>query len=70
MQAVEDNPFLREVALWAVRNLCEGNLEIQKRIEELQVIEVAETPEMRAAGVSVEHDPATGKINFKQEQKG
>lgn len=64
VQVDDESPFLREVALWAVRNLCEGNLSIQKQIEELQVVDVVETPEMQAAGVALQHDPTTGKMNI------
>lgn len=60
----DESPLLREVALWAVRNLCEGNLSIQRQIEELQVVDVVETPETQAAGVALQHDPATGKMTI------
>lgn len=63
-QVSETNPFLREAALWAVRNLCKGNLEVQKRIEELQVVDTVQSPELRAAGLQVQHDSATGKLNL------
>ena len=64
MQVDNESPLLREVALWAVRNLCEGNLGIQKQIGELQVVDVVDTPEMQAAGVALQHDPATGKVSI------
>ncbi len=60
----DESPFLREVALWGVRNLCEGNPSIQKRIEELQVVGTVDTPELQSAGVAIEHDPASGKIRM------
>ena len=63
-QVDDESPLLREVALWAVRNLCEGNLGIQRQIEELQVVDVVETPEMEAAGVALQHDPTTGKVSI------
>ncbi len=66
MQVDDESPFLREVALWAVRNLCEGNLSIQRQIEQLQVVDVVETPEMQAAGVSLEHNPQTGRVSLSQ----
>ncbi len=64
LQVDEDSPLLREAALWAVRNLCEGNLSIQKQIEELQVVDTVQTPELERAGLQLQHDPGTGKINL------
>lgn len=63
-QVDEESPLLREAALWAVRNLCEGNLSIQKQIEELQVVDTVETPELQQAGLQLQHDSATGKIKL------
>jgi ataxin-10 len=64
MQVDDESPFLREVALWGVRNLCEGNFSIQQKIEELQIVGTVDTPELQKAGVAIQHDPASGKINI------
>ena len=64
LQVDDESPFLREVALWGVRNLCEGNLSIQHQIEQLQVLETVQSPEMQAAGIRLQHDPGTGKMNI------
>lgn len=63
-QVDDESPFLREVALWGVRNLCEGNFSIQQKIEELQIVGTVDTPELQKAGVAIQHDPASGKINI------
>ena len=63
-QVDDESPFLREAALWGIRNLCEGNTSIQKQIDELQVIGTVDSPELQQAGVQVQLDPATGKLKL------
>lgn len=62
LQVDDESPFLRESALWCIRNLCEGNPSIQQEIEDLQMVDVVDSPELQAAGIKLEHDPSTGKL--------
>lgn len=57
--ADENNPFLREWGIWAVRNLLEGNLENKKLVAELEVQGFADVPEIAELGLRVEVDPKT-----------
>lgn len=64
LQVDDANPFLREAGLWCVRNICEGNLEIQTYIDDLKVIDTVDTPELRQAGLQIQHEAGTGKISL------
>ncbi|XP_023006847.1 ataxin-10 [Cucurbita maxima] len=55
----ENNPFLREWGIWAVRNLLEGNLENKKLVAELEVQGPVNMPEIAELGLQVEVDPKT-----------
>lgn len=55
----EENPFLREWGLLAVRNLLEGNEDNQKEVAELEVKEPVTTPEISRLGLKVEVDEVT-----------
>ena len=57
----EENPFVREYALWAVRNLCEGNEEIQSSISSLRASGTVHSPELQAKGLQIKLDDVTGK---------
>jgi len=48
----EEAPFLKEHAIFALRNLCEDNEENQKIIASLKVEKVIESDEITAAGIS------------------
>ena len=54
-----NNPFLREWALFCVRNLTEGNLENQDAIERLEVLEAAENQTMKDLGLEVKLNEKT-----------
>lgn len=57
-----DEPLLREWALWAVRNLCEGSDEAAEVIRGIQAQEVVEDDGTLARhGMRVELNPETGK---------
>lgn len=56
----EENPYLREWGLLAVKNLLEGNVENQKEVSELQMQEPVITPEIADIGLRVEIDKETG----------
>lgn len=53
------NPFLREWALFCVRNLTENNLENQEAIRQLEVQEAAGNKTMDSLGLRVDVDAAT-----------
>jgi len=52
----DDNPFLKEWAIWTLRNLLEGNLENQKVVAELEVQGPVNSPDVSAMGFRVEVD--------------
>ena len=54
-----NNPFLREWALFCVRNLTEGNLENQDAIRRLEVLEAAENQTMKDLGLEVKLNERT-----------
>ena len=59
----ESNPFSKEWAVLAVRNLCDNNLENQEVIAKLQPQHVDSVPpELQQKGVEVKLDKETGKI--------
>ncbi|KAL6649099.1 hypothetical protein ACP70R_013323 [Stipagrostis hirtigluma subsp. patula] len=57
----EENPYLREWGLLAVKNLLEGNVENQKEVSELEMQEPVITPEIANIGLKVEIDKETGR---------
>ncbi len=63
----EKNPILREWALLAVRNLCDGNLANQRRIELLRPKNVLQDPTLKKAGYQVRFDESTGKPKIERE---
>lgn len=62
--ADENNPFLREWGIWAVRNLLEGNLENQRLVSELEVQGSVDVPEIAEVGLRVELDPKTRRAKL------
>lgn len=62
--ADENNPFLREWGIWAVRNLLEGNLENQRLVSELEVQGSVDVPEIAEVGLRVEVDPKTRRAKL------
>eukprot|EP00899_Mesostigma_viride_P010169 jgi/Mesvir1/19153/Mv01176-RA.1 len=70
-QCVEDasNPFLREWALWGLRNLLMDNAANQAEVEALQMQGTAQHLDLRSMGLAVETDEATGRprlVNMNQ----
>ncbi|XP_062209639.1 uncharacterized protein LOC133911423 [Phragmites australis] len=57
----EENPYLREWGLLAVKNLLEGNEVNQKEVSELEMQEPVITPEIANIGLKVEIDNETGR---------
>ena len=60
-------PGVREWALWAVRNLCEGNEAVQNRIKSLQPNRQLQDEALRAAGERVVLDGQTGRYRLVHE---
>jgi ataxin-10 len=57
-------PGVREWALWAVRNLCEGNLGVQERIRSLRPSSELQDEALRALGKRIELDQQTGRFRL------
>ena len=62
-------PMIREWALLATRNLCEGNDAIQEAIRALKAQQVVDTPELRKMGIKPELDASTNRVHVKQVPK-
>ncbi|KAJ4784107.1 Ataxin-10 [Rhynchospora pubera] len=60
----EENPYLREWGLLAVRNLLEGNEDNQKEVAELELKEPITPPEISGLGLKVEVDEATKRAKL------
>lgn len=50
----EQNPYIREWTIFAIRNLCEDNIENQAMIKELRLQEACESSILRKAGLKIE----------------
>lgn len=61
MDGCEEEPFLREWALWGTRNLCEADDVIRKEIEVLAPEKILEAEELMKRGLKAELNPETGK---------
>lgn len=59
----DNNPLLREWTIFAIRNLCENNLEIQEKINSLRAQGVVNAPLIEKAGMKVDFDQSTGKTS-------
>lgn len=57
-------PVAREWALWAVRNLCEGNAESQERVRNLKVKTIVQDEVLEMRSQQVEIDQLTGKLKL------
>ncbi|KAG0324949.1 hypothetical protein BGZ99_001251 [Dissophora globulifera] len=55
------NPYLREYAILAMKNILAGNAENQALIEELQPIEAVDHPALQEARITARLDAATGR---------
>lgn len=64
-----ENPLVREYGLWAVRNLCEGNEDIQSSISSLRACSTVDSPELQAKGLQIELDGKIGKPRLVANQK-
>ena len=62
----ETSPFVREWALLSIRNLCEGNTNVQSFIAQLEKRSPAENEALRSMGVEAEFD-ADGKLHLKKQ---
>lgn len=57
----ENNPFLREWGLWAVRNLVDGNEDNRKEVSEIQLKGSITPVELAQMRLKVEMDPLIGR---------
>ncbi|KAI1314764.1 hypothetical protein EDD11_001733 [Mortierella claussenii] len=62
------NPYLREYAILAMKNILAGNLQNQALIEELQPIEAVDHPVLQEARVSAYLDAKTGRPVLTQQK--
>jgi len=62
-----NNPLQKEHAIFALRNLCEGNVDIQKQISKLQYQGVCNTKELAEMGVKVSN--ASGNVKISKSDK-
>ena len=60
-QVDEESPLVREWALWAVRNLCEGDEGAREAITALSVTDVVQDAALQRAGLAMQLDAATGR---------
>ncbi|PKA45885.1 hypothetical protein AXF42_Ash016911 [Apostasia shenzhenica] len=60
----DDNPFLREWGLLAVRNLVEGNAENQCELAEFHLLEAVNTHEISELGLKAEIEKISGHIKL------
>ena len=54
MQIDSGSPLVREWGLWAIRNLCEDNVDIQRHIESLQLQGAAPHQDLNRLGFKVQ----------------
>jgi ataxin-10 len=60
----EENPYLREWGLLAVRNMLEGNEDNQQEVAELELKEPVTPPEISRLGLKVEVDEPTKRAKL------
>ncbi|GJJ71574.1 ataxin-10 [Entomortierella parvispora] len=63
------NPYLREYAILAMKNILTGNAENQALIEELQPIEAVDHPALQEARVTARLDAKTGRPVLSQDKR-
>eukprot|EP00892_Ulva_mutabilis_P004266 jgi/Ulvmu1/2210/UM013_0056.1 len=63
-QFAPEEPLVREWALWAVRNLCEGSEEVRHQLAALQPAASVQDEALRARQQAVEMDHLTGKLKL------
>ncbi len=61
LQVDDESPLVREWALWAVRNLCEGDEGAREAISQLKARSIVQDDALQRAGLSVQLDEATGR---------
>jgi len=62
----DGDDYLREWALWAVRNLCAGSDAARAEIEGLQPQAAADAHQLAAMGLDVDVDASTGRVKVKK----
>ena len=66
----DGDDYLREWALWGVRNLCAGSDVARGEIERMQPQAAADSQQLAAMGLNVEVDPGTGKVRVGSTRRG
>lgn len=66
----DGSPLVREWAVWAIRNLCEDNTEIQTLIRNLELQGVVKNEELDKLGIKIEIDKSTGKLRVGKKEYG
>ncbi len=61
VQVDDESPLVREWALWAVRNLCEGDEGAREAISALRATDVVQDRALERAGLDVRLDSLTGR---------
>lgn len=64
VQVDDHSPWVREWALWGIRNLCEGSHAARAAIRELQPQAPVSSPELQQLGMRVVLDRATGRFSL------
>lgn len=60
----DSSPLAREWALWAIRNMCEGNAQVQAYVSQFRAVDAVQTPELDRMGMQVELDNLTHKLKL------
>ncbi|XVF24548.1 hypothetical protein REPUB_Repub13aG0137800 [Reevesia pubescens] len=60
----DDNPYLREWAIWSLRNLLEGNAENQQAVADFELQGSVDIPELARLGLRVEVDQKTRRAKL------
>lgn len=66
----DGSPLVREWAVWAIRNLCEDNEEVQEIVAGLKMQGFANNDELDHLGIRIDFDTATGKLRVGRKEYG
>lgn len=57
-------PLAREWALWSIRNMCQGNEDVQGYIAQFQAVEAVQSEELERMGMELQLDNMTNKLKL------
>lgn len=66
----DGSPLVREWAVWAIRNLCEDNEEVQGMVAALKMQGVVNNDELDHLGIRIDFDNTTGKLRVGRKEYG